>query len=106
MRLIKFRAWDEENKKMIGPFKVGSELSEAWPPEMQFTGLHDKNGREIYGGDIVRWNEWESECVSMNWYSCQDESIFGWIAGNKPLDSKCEVIGNIYENPELLEDKW
>ena len=108
MREVEFRAWNGDEKKMMGPFKVGSELSETWPPEMQYTGLHDKNGKEIYEGDLIRtyinlifvvkftmgafWIEWinksESEDTALQLLSAKNTSSV--------------VIGNIYENPELL----
>ena len=62
MREIKFRAWDYERKEMIQPESIiGLEgettkqlvLSAPFLTLMQFTGLHDKNGKEIYEGDIV-----------------------------------------------------
>lgn len=85
---------------------------ECWSPywswkdiEMyEFTGLKDKNGREIYEGDIVRTNEagWIAKVVyHRDGFVCIDNTSFGY-------SSHCEwgefeIIGNIYENPELLE---
>ncbi|MGD6876825.1 YopX family protein [Bacillus infantis] len=71
----------------------------------QFTGVHDKNGTEIYEGDIIRsYNEYDEpfEVLSVVEYDEQ-------YAKYRGVDIECldyeEVIGNIYENPSLLEDK-
>jgi len=75
---------------------------------MQFTGLRDKNGNEIYEGDIlktatfkpmaVHWiSKFASFCINSNGWSFSH--YFG--EGCDPED--CEIIGNIWENPELLE---
>jgi len=107
MREIKFRVWDIRNNEMI----YGAHESYHWHgylglPEyyelMQYTGLKDKNGKEIYEGDILK-NQ-VSELSVVKWQG------IGW---NPFVDSmidhyksyRFEIIGNIYENPELLEDK-
>lgn len=81
---------------------------------MQFTGLKDKNGKEIYEGDIVHWPGWDGKTYQV----CYDRWGIPALAGIKTCEGgdfkefemqykatpgKCEVLGNIYENPELLE---
>ena len=99
MREIKFRAWN--GVEMSEPFDLNKGDPDTFPlglPLMQYTGLKDKNGKEIYDGDILknedynrtRVMEWENDVVPF----CFDyyESPGDW-----------EIIGNIYENPELLK---
>lgn len=72
----------------------------------QYTGLHDKNGKEIYEGDIVKGTFYGFPMVEYD-YIFQiywDEKEKGFMA-NYFEPSECEVIGNIYENPELLEER-
>ena len=87
---------------------------------MQSTGLHDKNGKEIFEGDIVK--RYRSPFFKAKW-EYQIETVikeeaslllgrefgknFGTIPFNSPFAKSVllEVIGNIYENPELLEDE-
>jgi len=84
---------------------------------MQFTGLKDRNGKEIYEGDIIKYHyfyfadgsEIEKECVcSVKWddtfanFDAMDKEGFAHFLGNAS-DDGIEVIGNIYENPELLK---
>ena len=109
-REIKFRVWDsinmypwDEIKTFLG-FDDFYEPSNIW---MQYTGLHDKNGKEIYEGDIVTgW--FDREKITGNIFYGSDaefyierNGLFG-IGLNNAQDWT-EVIGNIYENPELLE---
>jgi uncharacterized phage protein (TIGR01671 family) len=85
---------------------------------MQFTGLRDKNGRRIYEGDIYRWLSWnKTERIGVVEYEIgfggdgETWSGFGFPSDITRLDDDdepwrdVEVIGNIYENPELLEKK-
>lgn len=121
MRDLKFRAWD--GKKMIEPcVNMLIQSSNGYPfwqfgfnePDpmfgtivMQFTGLKDKNGKEIYDGDVVRaWgrhNDCEYTPFIVEWGNQEDSDIGNDATGfNVGADLYYEVIGNIYENPELL----
>ena len=135
MREIQFRVWDSYNKKMIpteGGFSLGSADSEmvGGPdyPVMQYTGLKDKNGKEIYGGDIIKiiledYRHPISNLEGDDVYPPEVENIceiryrnsrgFVALVRNKPYRGKVlnlkdgcdEVIGNKNEKPELLNDK-
>ena len=123
----KFRAWTEEGKVMyydVYPFKDNTlllsydEISFDEVPAsdfilMQSTGLKDKNGKEIFEGDIVKY---KSGCNTYTEVVAYDKNFAGFgvkdakanvvftfweIAEDISLTS-LEVIGNIYENPELL----
>ena len=74
MREIKFRAWDEKDSKMVFDFinndkgvvslnGIGQLVKSTWYHLMQYTGLKDKNGKEIYEGDIVLANGSESVLI-------------------------------------------
>lgn len=79
---------------------------------MQSTGLVDKNGKEIFEGDIL---DYKGRKALVRWHGSYASFIYRFVdelqkrnTEWKPLYlayMKCEIIGNIYENPELLEDK-
>ena len=118
MREIKFRAWDKKRNCWnftLFDFDCDGQMIQAdWFEINQFTSLKDKNGKEIYEGDIVKWNDgYETKIYSVSWQGKLDYPGFdfdGWEGEMAGLceavccpDIEIEVIGNIYENPELLK---
>ncbi len=134
MREIKFRAWEIEDKKYYPVIKlwfdsqVGKpDSAELWlsryaneiadiPEQIeleQYTGLKDKNGKEIYEGDIIRekWHDSETHMgrdrIAKVEFFC-DSYICCFRGGVVTLGllaaGNIEVIGNIHENPELIGD--
>ena len=140
-RTIKFRAWDNENGYMVRSDRgvytalrhvlnvsVGSGFSDidtsAKPLKYeasQYSGINDKNGKEVYEGDIIRFAykdiceeggigycsgvvAFEDGCFvvkepNFNYDKhCMPQTLWEWIQ-----DEQCEVIGNIYENKELFD---
>ena len=135
MREIKFRAWDKDNKEMFNPVisfgdgvyklvvidieKERSYLAKIDNAEiMQYTGVKDKNGKEIFEGDIVAFEDsdggYEYPDVVVN-TGIVEYGEFGFYFTDRVAaemydfyikDGRCddvEVIGNIYENQEILE---
>jgi hypothetical protein len=134
MRELKFRAWDEQEKRMLystESYDYGNtefqfidgelcvvryscgwnnfpiaEKAEGIKGMMQYTGLKDRNGQEVYEGDIVNNEDNETAVI------VYDSGSFILQYPDSPLDfdslfdfqdKELEIIGNIYENPELLE---
>lgn len=128
MREIKFRAWEDYKKRMLytdwnsphnwycGSCSCKVAYARMFKDEkiglsapMQFTGFRDKTGKEIYEGDIIRY-DWadeqngNEEIVQVTW----NDNMAGFYpfirkAGWRFSIYSIEIIGNIYENPELLE---
>jgi len=140
MREIKFRAWNTVKKIMYSAEELGAD-QEALLPDgrgfanisgddtrltqihshllpLQYTGLLDKNGKEIYEGDIVLCPEWEDyekgtmmqvarEVKWDNSDACfaaflkDEKERYGYLLDN---NTNIEVVGNIYENPGMVEE--
>ncbi len=78
---------------------------------IQYTGLKDRNGKEIYEGDILRVEYYRKPyLVEVAWcldgYSLRNPKSKAWFISSKNLSmiEKSEIAGNIYENPELLKE--
>nr|DAN51257.1 MAG TPA: YopX protein [Caudoviricetes sp.] len=130
----KFRAWDTTNKEMFkdtfaitesGQVVVVDQSSVFVSPDyvfvdnlviMQSTGLKDKNGKEIFEGDVVQFED----CSEASHFLYINTGIIEWCQGGFHVTNRdsvlmgdlldgdvldVKIIGNIYENPALLEDK-
>ena len=120
MREIKFKMlveWENKKREWLyyginsKPFCAGGVVIAQ---DLQFTGLLDKNGKEIYEGDIVSHSEWAAGSPQEKKYPKKNGVVVwepkqGWVFESRPLWSIAiydtnEVIGNIHENPEALKE--
>jgi uncharacterized phage protein (TIGR01671 family) len=126
VREIKFRVWSKTRQEMIYPMfgwfkkvyigdngflqdiQLGTaiELNGTKLELLQYTGLKDKNGMEIYEGDIVNVNHYGG---TPRFEKVEYYTVAGFASVHPFTDSghhwsshNCEIVGNIYENPELL----
>lgn len=132
MREIKFRIWDVENKEMLKvqeldfePTFYGGRIAirpdqynDYFDTEdmilMQYTGLKDITGKEIYEGDIVKLKFMKNSLDIIVKVEYSEEYAQYVVAGTKSILHECEpltdyqeieVIGNIWDNPELMEEE-
>ena len=105
-RIIKFRAWDTKEKKWAEYHQFGSmtEKGKGFVIDgngthiiSQYTGLKDKNGKEIYEGDIVKYNA-PQEVGKVVEVLFPDD--YNWL---KECCGGLKIIGNIYENKNLIK---
>lgn len=130
-RVIKFRAWDKKEKRMwwnvqnaydtledhgkiegkdncFYPCSFGEVLESDNYIVMEFTGLHDKNGKEIFESDVIKDKGYMGIVTYGIWNGAPMFYSFTEPFGTPEklmLSIDCEVLGNIYSDPHLLEGK-
>ena len=120
MREIKFRAWDKINKEMFNVESINFQERRVYKDVvsyrnfndielMQYTGLKDKNNKEIYEGEILSNgnNEKPYKVIFENGsFRAEFEGDFEEYSFDliNIVAQGCEIVGNIYENPELIKE--
>jgi uncharacterized phage protein (TIGR01671 family) len=132
MREIKFRAWHTEQKKMYSAEEMAEDQLTLLPTgkfinvhgnsklsriydfmiPLQFIGKHDKNGKEIYEGDVIRLGDDTYDLyrnpgdISLVEWDDTETGFTPFCNAHSDYDSinpdTCEIIGNVHENPELV----
>ncbi len=125
MRELKFRAWDVTNKKMLDRVLAGPgdpcsivwnedrkewlHFDEACGTIMQFTGLKDSQGKEIYEGDIIKgsydYGSFGNPVEAVTYENGTWNYSYALQDTGEHSERDWEVIGNIYEHEELIPTK-
>ena len=114
MREIKLRAWDSYHQKMVYP--SGEDMTDkvtsasllaafndgGMEDIMQFTGLKDSKGKEVYEGDIVEWFRGSGKDKDRIIETIEIPDVFYKMSDGAWSTEQTKIIGNIYENPKLL----
>ena len=127
-REIKFRAWDKNKKEVRKVTGInwydeylwvdetpmsGDRLPIEGTPLMQYTGIKDKNGKDIYEGDIVEWRDPLLKLPNQNFFIEWNKTFYRLAAREPDLSminyyldgARLEIIGDMFGNPEQLINK-
>ena len=118
MREIIFKSWDKLNKDMFNVESINFQERRVYKNTvsyrkfedidlMQYTGLKDKNGKEIYEGDIVTLHNGKYKVIFNTEearFVLRDDEFEMNIPFTNNNNERMEVLGNVYENPELIKE--